>query len=273
MLLHRRNTAARYNISLRYEPGSEVEPPMSIDNDAESLSRPLYTLSPPWHVALASLLGGPLGGSAVLVMNYARRDQMLPALLTATAGFWATIATGLAVYLAPQWTTYLAAALLVPLTFTLLAGIVEGRAYRRHVRHGGATVPLRDAALIGAGATLGVVVAFFGAREFLPDPKVQFGAGAEIYYLGQATEAEAERLGRYLEKLGGFKDRAVTMRLTRQGNSWTLGVVVKPNAWEDEQVVASFASLRRLIAMDVFPGEPVRLEMLDDHLKLRKVVE
>ena len=38
----------------------------------------------------------------------------------------------------------------------------------------------------------------------------------------KATEADAERLGRYLEKLGGFKDRSVTMRLTRQENTLTL---------------------------------------------------
>lgn len=247
---------------------------MATDNDdIESLSRPLYALSPPWHVALASLLGGPLGGSAVLVMNYARRDRMLPALLTATVGFWASAAAALAAILEPQWTTYLAIAVLAALAFTLLAWLVDGHAYRRHLGRGGATVPLHNAALIGAGCTLAAVAAYFGVRHFAPVSEYQVSERESIYYTGTATEADAQRLARYLQDKGFLNGQPVTLRLHRKDDQVAVGVVLQEGGWLKPKAVAYYSRLRQDIARDVFPGQPVQLELLDSEMEVRKVVE
>jgi hypothetical protein len=111
-------------------------------------------------VTVASVLGGPLGGSAVLAINYRRLNQPRMANLTLLWGVVATaVLMGIA-FLLPE--KFPSSVLPVASIFAMYhaATMLQGETYTRHVERGGESMSNWAAAGVGVlalCATLAVV--------------------------------------------------------------------------------------------------------------------
>ncbi len=101
--------------------------------------------------------------------------------------------------------------------------------------------------------------------------QVRIGARDEIYYLGSATEADAESLGRALRAAGYLKDLGVSVSVSK-GNGTEIGFVVGEGVGRQPESAARFAQLARAVAPSV-GGLPLRVELLSPQMELESAVE
>jgi len=116
---------------------------------------PPYVLHPALHVTLATAVSvGPLGGCAVLALNYFQRRRGAAAALALLAGLAGAV--GLLWALRDEQgfgRGLLLAVLCLPLMH-LVAVVLQGREYREYLDQGGAPAPLRRAFVLGVFALL-----------------------------------------------------------------------------------------------------------------------
>jgi len=96
------------------------------------------------------------------------------------------------------------------------------------------------------------------------------GARDEIYYLGAATDADAEALGRALKSAGFLEDKGVSVVLAK-GDSTAISFVVAEDVWERPETVAEFESLARRAAASV-GGLPLVLRLLNPAMEVKREV-
>jgi len=98
--------------------------------------------------------------------------------------------------------------------------------------------------------------------------KVTFG-NDHIYYLGLATQAQAQALGQVLKTDGFFVDKGFDVFLSKQSDGTSLAFVVADGAWDDPAMVASFEKIARDAAPAV-GGLPIHLHMVNSTLEVKK---
>jgi hypothetical protein len=137
-----------------------AEPPDAsdeADSDDEAPPRPRlpYALHPALHVALATAVSvGPLGGCAVLAVNYLRRRRAVAAGLVLLAGLAGTVGLLWAARDESNPGRGLVLALLCLPLMHLLAVALQGRDYSDYLEQGGGPAPLRRAFVLGVLALL-----------------------------------------------------------------------------------------------------------------------
>lgn len=101
-------------------------------------------------------------------------------------------------------------------------------------------------------------------RKKLAVGKAIIGARDEIYYVGSATNADAQVLGQALKAAGFFRDTGLSVELTK-GEGTAISFVVSANTWERPEVVAGFEHLSRRVAAAI-GWLPIKLRLLNTEM-------
>jgi hypothetical protein len=231
-----------------------------------AVDKPSFVLHPVRGVVWAAVLGGPLAAGIVLAINYARMRRRTAAWWVGIMGVAATLVFFAAGFVAPDVPNSIF--LLVQLVGVyMLANALQGNRIRSHSRQRGEIASAWQA--VGIGAVCGVVllVLIFGvvyALEASPGTVVRFGDD-EIYYLGDATEEDARKLGEFLKEAGFFRGEGVTVTLEITSGRYTVSFVLVDGAWNEPDTVATFRELAQGLPASVCP-RPLTVQLCDDHL-------
>jgi len=90
-----------------------------------------------------------------------------------------------------------------------------------------------------------------------------------IYYLGDATQSQAQALGEALKSAGFFIGKGSDVFLTKQTDGSSLAFVVGDGVWDDAAMVASFEKIARDAAPAV-GGLPLKLRLENTALEIKK---
>jgi hypothetical protein len=99
--------------------------------------------------------------------------------------------------------------------------------------------------------------------------KAAFAGNDDVYYLGTATEAQAQALGQTLKSIGVFKAKGASVFLSRHSDGTALSFVVGKAAWDDPAVVGYFEKIVRQSAPAI-GGLPVKLRLVNTLLEIKK---
>ena len=95
------------------------------------------------------------------------------------------------------------------------------------------------------------------------------GEAEEVFYTRGVEEEDARRLGRFLQEHGYFDGQSSkTVRLTRDGEGFTVAFVVRADAWDEPEVVEEMGRLGRALSQGPFAGRPVTIHLCDGWQKL-----
>ena len=101
--------------------------------------------------------------------------------------------------------------------------------------------------------------------------KIRVGAKDEIYYLGSATESDAQALGRALHQAGYLQDLGVSVSVSK-GEGTTIGFVVGEGVWRQPDAVAGFQNLARRVAPSI-GGLPLQVRLLSPQMEIKQQLE
>ncbi len=112
--------------------------------------------------------------------------------------------------------------------------------------------------------------AIFGCTNY--GTKLEYGKG-ELFYTAAVSEAEAKKLGEFMDKTGYFKgDEGKSVQLDKQGTTYEVKFVMSKGAEKDQAAVQASEAMARLISKRVFDQHLVRVHICDDQFKTLKVV-
>lgn len=97
-------------------------------------------------------------------------------------------------------------------------------------------------------------------------------AGSPLRWSAPVTEAEAVRLGRYLETQGPERNAAYGLEIRRSGATYEYRMAVKTGLDKDETYVRLVKQFARQLSRDVFGGQPVDIHLCDESMKTIRVV-
>ncbi|MGC1871417.1 MAG: hypothetical protein WA700_10710 [Acidobacteriaceae bacterium] len=98
--------------------------------------------------------------------------------------------------------------------------------------------------------------------------KVAFPGNDDIYYVGTATQAQAQSLGKTLTSIGFFQGNGADVFLSKHDDGTVLSFVVGDGTWEKPATVAAF----KKITQDAAPavgGAPIKFRLVDTQLDVK----
>jgi hypothetical protein len=101
--------------------------------------------------------------------------------------------------------------------------------------------------------------------------KLEYGKG-ELYYTKNVTEAEAKKLGDYLNKEKFFEGEGKTVQLDKSGDTYQFRIVLKEGLDKDEKYITGGRNAAIEISKNVFDGAKVEVHLCDNKLKTLRVV-
>jgi hypothetical protein len=130
--------------------------------DAQSPDAPSYKLFSPRDAGLATFMGGPLGGAAIIAMNYGRLGRASERLFTCLGGGFATLLIFGLSFVLPD--SFPALGLNLGITFAAwaIAKSLQQTDYDAHLSRGGRKASAWLAAGIGLLCALAMVIAIVG---------------------------------------------------------------------------------------------------------------
>ena len=105
-------------------------------------------------------------------------------------------------------------------------------------------------------------------RKSLEVGKITIGARDAIYYLGAATEGDAQALGRALREAGYLADLGVSVVVSKGGGA-AIGFVVGEGVWERPDAAAGFERLARRVASSI-GGLPIQVRLLNAEMETKR---
>lgn len=235
---------------------------------------PSYPLFTPEMVAGASFFGGALGGGFLLAMNSSRLQdgKGRKALLVSLA---VTLVTLLLAFVLPEGFPGPALAVAAGFSMRSFATSLQGPAIQEHLARGGprgSTGRVVLVTLLSTLLVLGPVFALAFGWEMSKFQQVYHLGKDEVYYRSGATEAEAHSLAERLKISGFFSDRGVSVMLTHPGDGYHVGFVVDEGAWDDPKLSDAFREMGQDISKEVFSGQKVVVELMDDGAEVKKTL-
>lgn len=103
--------------------------------------------------------------------------------------------------------------------------------------------------------------------------KVEITDNLEVYVKGDATKEEGKKLGEYIATLDSTNTNQKSLQLTKQGEAYTVRLVIPEEHINDASLNESFQALQYVIKENVFPGKNVSLILTDDQFNDKKTVE
>ncbi len=92
---------------------------------------------------------------------------------------------------------------------------------------------------------------------------VEFG-NDEVYYSGDATEADARKLAGVLREIEFFGTGGASVRLESSSGRHTVSFVLGDNAWDDAETVDAFRDIGRTLAETAF-SPPLKIQLCDEY--------
>jgi hypothetical protein len=114
------------------------------------------------------------------------------------------------------------------------------------------------------------LLGFVGCEPY--GKKVKINEQLEVYAKRDATEAEAKKLGDYLQSLDTENKNQKSFQLEKDKDVYTIRMVIPEEALKNNELDESFQALQLLIKENVFPGKSVKLILADDQFKNRKAI-
>jgi len=112
-----------------------------------------------------------------------------------------------------------------------------------------------------------VLLAFSSCTDY--GKSVKINKHLEVYIKGEnVTEAEAKKLGNYLNNLSKDSNNDKSIQLSKDSNQYVVRMVVDENVIKkDTTVNQSFGALQFLLETEVFVGSKVKLILTDNTFK------
>jgi hypothetical protein len=235
---------------------------------------PTYPMYSPGQVAVATLLGGPLGGGWLLARNYHRLGEPGKARVAFGLGIVATAALFAFAFAVPKLTSV---GLLPVFVMWGLAKALQDSDYHRHLSRLGPrgsswrVVGVGLASLaICVGILFGIVLAF-GDLVVVDEPERVVVGNSEVLYTAGATRAEAQAVGATLVKLDYFpKDDKWTVEVTRDHGRHVVAFVTQDYVSTDEAAQLAFHGYAEALSRGAFANEPVDIWLIDDRSEPRR---
>jgi hypothetical protein len=98
--------------------------------------------------------------------------------------------------------------------------------------------------------------------------KVSLGGDA-VFYLGAATQADAQALADRLKTIGFFLGKGTDVLVTKHEPDTSIGFVVNDDAWNNPTAVGDFETIARDVAPSI-GGLPVHMQLDDTALTVKK---
>jgi hypothetical protein len=236
---------------------------------AFSQAIPAYSLFDSTSVGLATFLGTPAAGAALMALNYRRMGRGSKAITALVVGL---AATSLALLLGSRISSGLSTGVGIGLLLATIsiAKALQGAAVDEHLRQGGKLASRWAAS--GLGVTgLAVVCGgiFLVAFVLQPGSKIVIGSRDAIYYSGSAKKEDAQGLGEALKKIGFLTDKGNIVILSKGKDGTVVSFVVAEVAWTQPENAFVFEEIVREVAPTV-GGYPVKLRLLNSAQKTMK---
>jgi hypothetical protein len=246
----------------------------SIAEPSLQVPTPTYSLFNDNAVGLATILGTPVAGSALMALNYRRMGQTRKAAEVLVVGI---AVTGLLILLGwnlPHSVTS-PIALLALFVTARSARSLQGKKVMEHIQQGGRLGSKWMAFGLGAGICavifLSVFIATYTADH---QPGVLIGTKDEVYYSGTATREDAQSLGNALKAHGYFNDEGASGKgadvfLAKGKDGTTISFITKEGSWEQPDIVSLFEEIGREVAPSV-GGFPIQVRLLNIQHDVKK---
>jgi hypothetical protein len=101
--------------------------------------------------------------------------------------------------------------------------------------------------------------------------KLDFNGG-ELYYTSNVTEAEAQKLGKFLVDNEFYDGNPKTVQLNKEGDTYQFRMVIKKGLENDPGTLISIKAMLSLISTQVFNNANVVAHLCDEYLTTIKVV-
>lgn len=96
--------------------------------------------------------------------------------------------------------------------------------------------------------------------------------GGEVYYKEGATQADAQKLGDYLNEIGYFNGEEKSVQLQKEGDRFVFRAVIQEEYIDDPKIASGFEIIGAQISKEVFDGAPVDVHLTDEYLETKKTV-
>jgi hypothetical protein len=100
--------------------------------------------------------------------------------------------------------------------------------------------------------------------------KVLMGTRDEVYYVGSATEEDAQSIGRALKTIGFFADLGASVVVSK-GDGTAIWFVTNEGFWEKPEAIAGFERIARQVAGSV-GGLPIEVRLLNAEMETKSVM-
>lgn len=98
--------------------------------------------------------------------------------------------------------------------------------------------------------------------------RVMAGTRDEVYYLGSATEEDAQALGQALKAIGFFADLGASAAVSKGGGT-AIWFVTNQGFWDKPEAIAGFERVARQAAASV-GGLPIQVRLLNAEMETKK---
>jgi len=99
---------------------------------------------------------------------------------------------------------------------------------------------------------------------------LQLNDNDEVYYSGEATEADARALGELLTEYGVFGGPSgVSVQVTASTGTFVVSFVLVDDAWEDPEVLKFYQELGGTLASDRF-GAPLTIDLCNEYFEVQE---
>ena len=99
--------------------------------------------------------------------------------------------------------------------------------------------------------------------------KATFSNKDHVFYLGSATDAQAEALGQALQIAGFFTGKGTDVFLAKHSDGTVLSFITADGVWDEPETVAEFEKIARQAAHTI-GGLPIHMRLLNSTLVVKK---
>jgi len=242
----------------------------------ESLDQsPTFTLHPVRGVVWAAIWGSLIAAGIVMAINYARMGSTTAARMTLFIAVIATLALIALIFAIPEAMNIPDVVFIVPQLFAVyaIAKGLQGERIRHHAASGGTVASAWPSIGIGFLCLPLVFGALVGVG-FLLEPSygtvIEFGSD-EVYYSGDAIEADARKLAGVLREIGFFGTGGTSVKIESSSGQFTVSFVLVDKAWEDPETVEALRGIGRELAESAF-SVPLEIQMCDEYFTSKKTL-
>ena len=249
--------------------------------EATQQAIPSYRLFDMTSIGIASFIGSPIAGTALMAINYRRLGRPKAAVIALASGIVGTAAAMVAAtfFASSAPVSSVGAATLFAATYQTIKAI-QGPAIERHLNAGGSRSSRWAAFGISIVVCAALVAAVFGgvfaymvgsAVVHDKQSSVVIGTKDNILISGTATKQDALNLGEALKQAEYFKDNGATVLLDKSSGVTAVSFVVHEGIWDRSDMVSAFEEIGREIAPSI-GGLPIKLRLADSAKNIKKEV-